>query len=468
MVAGVAEASQTPADLPGCVALACLATAAGGRAIVNVHNDWIEPVNLYIAVALPPASRKSAVFKTMTAPLYIAEETLQRNTAEDRHRAQITASAARAKAAEAARIAEATYGTEHGEDAINEASAAAVLADQLEVPPAPRLIADDTTPEAAASLLAQQGGRIAVLSAEGGIFAILAGRYSGTPNLDVFLKAHAGDKLRIDRKGRDPEFVDHPALTLGVAVQPSVFAELATSPGFRDKGLLGRILYSLPANTVGSRKIDPDPGPETVKHAYAANLESIVLSLADWTDPARLQFSPDAIEVIKQHADAHEPRLHPETGDLAPIADWAGKYIGAIARIAGLLHLAGHMRDGYTTPIALDTINAAAQLGHYFLNHALAVFDLMGTDPDIDNARHILAWITRTAAASFTRRDVFAALRSNRFRKATDLDPALELLTAHGYLRQQLDARPRPAGGRPPSPAYEVHPNALPNGGNPT
>src|SRR5262249_29999257 len=50
MVAAVAEASQTPPDLPGCVALACLATAAGGRAVVNVHNDWTEPVNLYLAV----------------------------------------------------------------------------------------------------------------------------------------------------------------------------------------------------------------------------------------------------------------------------------------------------------------------------------------------------------------------------------------------------------------------------------
>ena len=39
----------------------------------------------------------------------------------------------------------------------------------------PRLVADDITPEAAASLLAEQGGRLAVLSAEGGIFTTLAG-----------------------------------------------------------------------------------------------------------------------------------------------------------------------------------------------------------------------------------------------------------------------------------------------------
>ena len=42
----------------------------------------------------------------------------------------------------------------------------------------PRLVADDITPEAAASLLAEQGGRLAIISAEGGIFDIIAGRYS--------------------------------------------------------------------------------------------------------------------------------------------------------------------------------------------------------------------------------------------------------------------------------------------------
>jgi replicative DNA helicase len=47
----------------------------------------------------------------------------------------------------------------------------------------PQLVANDVTSETATSLLAQQGGRLAVLSPEGGILATIAGRYSGTPNL---------------------------------------------------------------------------------------------------------------------------------------------------------------------------------------------------------------------------------------------------------------------------------------------
>ena len=71
---------------------------------------------------------------------------------------------------------------------------AAQIADGIEVPPIPRLLADDITPEAAASLLAEQGGPLAIISAEGGIFDIIAGRYSSKaiPNMDLWLKAQLG------------------------------------------------------------------------------------------------------------------------------------------------------------------------------------------------------------------------------------------------------------------------------------
>ncbi|MEU4697394.1 DUF3987 domain-containing protein [Nonomuraea dietziae] len=75
-MSAVAEETQTPLDLAGCVGLAALSTAAGGRAVVNVRGSWTEPVNLFVLVAMPPGSRKSAVFRAMTAPLHSAEKAL--------------------------------------------------------------------------------------------------------------------------------------------------------------------------------------------------------------------------------------------------------------------------------------------------------------------------------------------------------------------------------------------------------
>jgi replicative DNA helicase len=38
----------------------------------------------------------------------------------------------------------------------------------------------------------------------------MAGRYNQQvgPNLGVYLKGHAGDLLRVDRRGRPPEYVE--------------------------------------------------------------------------------------------------------------------------------------------------------------------------------------------------------------------------------------------------------------------
>jgi replicative DNA helicase len=64
----------------------------------------------------------------------------------------------------------------------------------------------------------------------------------------------------------------------------------------------------------------------------------------------------------------------------------------------------------------------------------------MGADPRVDDARWLLDWISRTNQVQFSRRDAHQAARG-RFRKATDLEPALALLEEHGYLRR-VDPEP--------------------------
>ncbi|GAA3759643.1 hypothetical protein HDA32_004732 [Spinactinospora alkalitolerans] len=458
MVTGVAEETQTPADMAGCLALAALSTAAGGRAIVQVRGNWSEPVNIFTVVAMPPASRKSAVFRAMTAPLMRAEKQLVERVQPQIIEAQLARDVATGAAEKAKRLATGS-GPDGDPTLMADASDAAMAVEAIQVPPLPRLMADDITPEAAASLLAEQGGRLAVLSAEGGIFATLAGRYSGVPNFEVFLKGHAGDMLRVDRKGAPAEHVEHPALTLGLAVQPEVISEIATGPGFRGKGLLGRFLYSLPASNVGYRRIDPDPVPEDVAAVYDTQLQTLVHALADWDDPIRLQVHPDALSALQSHAEVLETRLRPDSGDLNHIGDWAGKYIGAVARLAALIHLGAHPSNGWRIPVDADTMAAAIRLGEYFTAHALATFDHMGADPDLAAARTLMAWIERKRPERFTARDAFRTLPRGTFRKAADLAPALETLEGYGWIRQEPAPPPSRKGGRPPSPAYQVHPD---------
>jgi hypothetical protein len=454
-VTALAEETQTPLDMAGSLALAVLATAAGGRAVVTIRGGWREPVNLFVVVALPPANRKSAVFAAMTNPLYLAEQALATAVSAQIVEAEVTARMAKESAERAAAKAAGAEGDKR-EVLIAEAIGLAEHASSLTVPARPRLLADDATPEVVATLLAEQGGRLAVMSAEGGIFDIIAGRYSGTPNMEVFLKGHAGDRLRIDRRSRQ-EYIEHPALTMGLAVQPTVLEDIARVKGFDGRGLLARFLYSLPVSTVGRRRIITEQVPEPVAEAYARNVTALTLSLAGWTDPALLQLSRPADTALIAFQERIEPQLDARSGTLGRIDKWAGKLAGSIARIAGLLHLAEHLRDGYAKPISEATMRAAIEIGDYFTAHALAVFDLMGADLAAAKAHYLIEVCRENQWHTVSKRDLFAKVSRSEFPTVTDLEPVLSLLEDHGYLRTEIPPA-RTGRGRAPSPRYQLHP----------
>ena len=458
-VAELARFTQTPCVLGASVALAVLAAAAGGRVTVEIRGSWREPVNLYTIAAMEPGARKSAVFAELTAPLLAAEALLAEQAGPKILEAETQHKIAAKDAEKAALAAAGLDNAEEAEKAMAEAIGKAVLAEAVTVPVMPRLVADDITPESLASRLAEQDGRLAVLSAEGGIFGIIAGRYTaGQGNLEVFLKGHSGDMIRVDRKGRPPEYIPRPALTLGLCVQPEVLRAIAALPGFRGRGLLARILYSVPPDMIGQRKIGEPAISQAVRDAYCEAIRSMTITLAEWTDPVVLMLSPGAAGLLLGAERDIEPRLDRDTGDLAGIVDWAAKHIGAVARIAGLLHLAAHPQDGWKQPVSEDIMRSALEVGQYYIGHALAAFDFMGVDQVLSDARVLLRWIERTRPGRFTKRDAHAGASRSRFPKVGDLDAPLALLEQHGYIRRE-PAPPQAGPGRPPSPGYLVHPD---------
>ncbi|MDQ6790311.1 MAG: DUF3987 domain-containing protein [Candidatus Dormibacteraeota bacterium] len=453
----LAESTQTPPDLPAILVLSVLAACAGGRVRLQVRPGWEEPLNLYAAVSLPPGERKSAVFAEVTAPLAEFEAALgaerSYEIAEARARRKVAEKALDAVQNSAARA----IGAERERRLEEVAIAARELEDSV-VPFEYRLLADDATPEATASLLAEQRGRLAVLSPEGGVFGQMAGRYSasnGQPNLDVYLKGHSGDMLRVDRKGRAPEYIARPALTVGLAVQPEVLRSLADQPGFRGRGLLARFFYSVPTSRVGGRRSDALPVPDRVRESYLAQLQAMARSLESiGTPPYLLVLSREAQAELLAFANELEPRLG-ENGDLGYIADWGCKLVGGIGRIAGLMHLAAKVERGWGEAVDTDSIQAAIRIGRYLLPHALAAFDLMEADPNLTLARRVIQWILAKELTSFSRRDCFESMKG-RVRRVEALDPILNILEAHGCIRRRLqESRGR---GRPPAPVFDVNP----------
>lgn len=471
-VAALALATQTPPALAALLVLAVLAAAAATRVAVRVRDGWKEPLNLFVAVALGPANRKSAVFSECAEPLeqFEKEETarLAPELAQQQSELKIKKKQLEALEKKAAAIDDRLTAEEKA-DAKERAQALARELAETPIPEPPRMVVDDCSPEKLANLMATQDGKIAVLSPEGGVFGMMGGRYSANsqPNLDVYLKGHAGDPLRVDRIGRPPDYVRHPALTIGLAVQPGVIRQLAEKPEFRERGLPARFLYGMPFTWVGSRKIAAPPLPDTVRAAYQRCVRAI-LELPRFKGPdgdslsKELGLSPEAGAALRAFEERLEPRLG-EHGDLGHVADWAGKLAGAICRVAGLLHLSEHAKGKapWDTTVAGETMAAAIRMSEdFFIPHALTAFAAMGADPALEAARKLLGWVERNTKTSFSLRDAHQDLRKHHL-TPPQLEKAALLLVEHGYLRP-APPEPKPGTGRPPAARFLVNPRWTP------
>ena len=256
MVGAVSHATQTDPAMAATSALSALAACCGGHAEIEIRPGWREPLCIYAATIAKPGERKSAVQMMMVRPLLDIEAELISGGLAARTEAETRKQVA-AKAAERQRHAAAEADDPDDRDKLlADAISAAAFAEAIEVPAIPRLVADDITPEAAGTLLAEQNGRLAIISAEGGIFDIIAGRYSKLPNMDLWLKGHSGDPVKIDRKNRPPEYIPGPAITLGLMIQPSVLDAIAGS-GVPGPWTTGPIPLRLPRLEGGSSRDRP-------------------------------------------------------------------------------------------------------------------------------------------------------------------------------------------------------------------
>jgi replicative DNA helicase len=156
--------------------LAVLAVVAAGAVEIQPRPGWQEPLCLFVAIGMDAGARKSGVFSALTRPL--ADFERQQATAALPTITELaTLRPIAEQAAAHAEQAAAKAPPDQAQDKQAEAIARAADAANLVVPPVPRWLVDDATPEALAGLLATYG-RIALLSPEGDVFDQMAGRYN--------------------------------------------------------------------------------------------------------------------------------------------------------------------------------------------------------------------------------------------------------------------------------------------------
>ena len=432
MIEATSAATETPSELPLLLGLAVTATTVQKKFVVEPEPGYTEPLNIWVCPALDSGNRKTAVLREMTTPLLGYER---------QHAAMIAQDVARAEAAR--RLAEDRIKYLRQRAAKAQGADVDSVRQELfdeestlpEVPKALRLWCQDVTPEKLGQLMADHGEKMAILSDEGGLFDILAGRYSqGVPNLDLFLQAHSGAPYRVDRGSRPPVFMENPALTIALSPQPAVLRGLAKTPSFRGRGLLARELYALPGSPLGRRILAARPVPAEVRVSYGTHIHALLNQAAQENgQPHTLLFSVAAYREWKAFQRHVEDQLS-DGGAFEHIRDWAAKLPGSVARLAGILHCAEYSGSApHHSSIGPSTMEAALALGALLERHALAVFSLMSVDSTLDAAQKVWGWVLRQRQATFSKRDAFQALKGS-FPDMASVQPAFEILVERAYL----------------------------------
>jgi hypothetical protein len=475
-IGGVAHATQTPPDLAAMLAIAHAGAAIAGKFRIQIRKGWVEPTNIYTVTAAESGERKSAVYNAIMEPAHRHQREQQKEAVPRIAAAKAEYAMLEARVKQLAATAAKQTDEMERQRLTHELKQSARELAAHAVPEDPKLITDDVSAEELTQLLVKQGGRMFLSAPEGTAFEIAKGRYSDSPNFDVYLKGHAGDPLCSDRVSRGRQAVESPALSIALAVQPDVIRGLADEATMRTRGFLARFLFSMPQSLVGSRTIGTAAVGDDVRAAYEENMlrlwripgsvDESGAPVASW-----LHFSPAADATMREFEHWLEPRLK-RGGELSQLAGWANKLAGAIARMAGILHMICAAEGGTRAPARIEpeTVETAIQIGRdYLLPHALAAFALMEMDERLAKARHVWESIegrseysecSESAPVSFTRRDIHQWNR-RQFVSVKDLDPIIQILIDRGFLRLIEDSGAKGRGHA--SPAYLVNPLVTPN-----
>ena len=445
----LSEATQTPIDMAAVRSLSVCSICAQGKFIIRPKADWREPLHLYALTIAPPAERKSAVDSACVEPIKEYEKEWNRKNRDAIERSEMDIKLKENEIQKALKKGGVESGNNH-----ELYSARRELNKLIETAVKPlRLFCDNVTPEALASLMADNKGKMAVVSSEGGIFGIMAGLYSDKVNIDVFLKSHPGEEIRIDRISRPPEYIPSPCLTLALSAQPQVLDEISSQPELSGRGLLGRFLYSVPASNLGRRRYETEPIPPRVSEEYRRLVHDL-LEIEQPENPRILTLSEGAYIASKKFFDELEP-LHLE--EFYTMQPWSGKLHGSVTmRISGILHICNHRGAAADVPVSAETVNEAIKISDYFTKHAQRVFDKIGIDKDADDAQYVLGKILERRFGQFTLADLKKACR--RFKKNDELSKPLGLLEKHGYVKVSGS---HVAGNKTPVRIYAVNPRIF-------
>jgi len=429
----VANAVETPIDLCGTSVLGAYSSIATLAGLKVRRETRVDRCNLWLVMVAEPTAGKSPVLKMLVETFL--------GGFEDQ------AQAIRRRKCEAARqgYAKRKERVEKAIRAADEADTAAFERLYMDLGPEPdtddgtRYITSGT-PEGIQKLLSTNGGRLALVSAEGGLFADLEA-YQGSnraSKVEPLLGLWSGDRARVARvdETKRRELPPDSRLSQCIGAQPIVIEGMMTNEQYRRSGFIPRFMVCQPAFTPFERKY----GVRThdgVHDAYDTHLSHLAARLTAVEVDREAIFSPEAeLEFVEYQRDLQRAVKGLGLADDNFAQSLVGKIADSVARAIGILHFAhGHGEHSRVTP---EAVEAGWRLGWYWLGMAAYVIRRstfvarQGStiyDATVRVARSILK---RSSEEPFGVRDIHQNFKRNL--TSEEVAEALEALREAGWI----------------------------------
>lgn len=444
----LAEELQVPEDMVGTAILGILGLCNQGKYKVEARKGWQETLNLFTLIIANPSEKKSPICKRLTNSIYEYEKqkniSLQPKIMSSKDNKQILEK-------KLANLKKKLIKNDNAnkDSKINIENIKKEIKDlqeqliEFEEVNEVKLIADDVTPEALSSIMAKNNEKMAIISAEGGIFATMNGRYNNNvPNFDIFLKAYSNEPIKIDRQNGETKTLYNPLLTMVLFVQPVILEQVFSNYAFKGRGLCSRFLYTYPESKVGKRAINTKLVSEELENNYnelianliSTNIENKILKLSD--------------EAYFKFIEFNEFLENQLLENLYDMNDWAGKLLGIALRLAGNLHVVNNYST-YNFEINEQIMESAIKLSKYFLSHAQNVYSIIGTNAEYIKAKRIIRILkSKNIKGTIKRHDIYRLVRGSGINKVKDIFEPCNLLIELGYFRQ-LDQIYNGSGRKP-------------------
>lgn len=454
--------TQANTTLVACNALGVLALACQGLAKVRIDENLVQPINLFLTVLANPNERKSSV-EGYFLPAIRTFEYEQSKILEpkwEQYRTDKESFEAKVKGIKQSIQKLAKEGAPTHEEE------ARLLEIEKERPTPPLFVKmrySDTNNPALLHGLATKYPTAAIMTSEGGAF-FGGASFTSDSTLSTFSTLNelwSGSTIQIDRKGEGSTNLNDVALSLNIAVQPSVLESFVnrTRDIVRGSGFFARCLFAHPESTIGYRPYKEPPNNMTLTNFFNSRLGELLALQPDHITEAGnlkrklIELSEPAKQVWVRFNDYVEEQQQ-FGGEWVEISDIAGKAANNAARIACLFHI---LDKGLEGCISETHMSSACEVVTYHLREAKRYFGKSELPEELTDAMtqydYLIERFKRTGRTSITLRELQRSARGGKeARQQKRLLPALAVLIDQKHLIVNDDGSKR---------TYHLNPKLL-------